>query len=117
MVGIASFCTWSGGGGAPSPGQALQNRVGPLMEGGELEGLKAADGQTAERQEVSLLRKQVRRTGEDGEFRPGLQSRSLPVMNNCTDDGCGSAARHPLSFSQNIDSLKILDFWSTEVPH
>lgn len=27
-----------------SPGEALENRVGPLVEGGELERLKGADG-------------------------------------------------------------------------
>lgn len=29
-----------------SPGEALENRVGPLVEGGELERLEGADGDT-----------------------------------------------------------------------
>lgn len=39
----------SAGGGAPSPGEALEDRVWPLMEGGQLKGLEAADGQTGQR--------------------------------------------------------------------
>lgn len=40
------FFTLSGGGGAGSLGEALENRVGPLVEGGELEHLEGADGDT-----------------------------------------------------------------------
>lgn len=42
--------TMSGGGGALSLGEALENRIRPLVEGGELKCLKGADGQTGERQ-------------------------------------------------------------------
>lgn len=41
----------SGGSGALGLGEALENRVWPLVEGGELKGLKGADGQTGERQQ------------------------------------------------------------------
>lgn len=43
--------TISGGGGALSLGEALENRVWPLVEGGELKSLKGADGLTGERQQ------------------------------------------------------------------
>lgn len=39
-------CTLSRGGGAGGLGEALENRVGPLVEGGELERLEGADGDT-----------------------------------------------------------------------
>lgn len=43
--------TMSGGGGALGLGEALKNRVWPLVEGGELKRLEGADGQTGERNE------------------------------------------------------------------
>lgn len=43
--------TVSGGGGAVGLGEALEDRVGPLVKGGELKRLEGADGQTgAEKQ-------------------------------------------------------------------
>lgn len=38
--------TVSGGGGAVGLGEALEDRVRPLVKGGELERLEGADGQT-----------------------------------------------------------------------
>ncbi len=58
----------SGGGGALGLGEALENRVGPLVEGGELKCLEGADGQTGERKQRK--RRMESRTGElvgDGE--------------------------------------------------
>lgn len=46
FFGVCLFFTLSGGGGVRSPGEALENRVGPLVEGGELERLEGADGDT-----------------------------------------------------------------------
>lgn len=43
--------TMSGRGGTLGLCKALENRVWPLVEGGELKGLKGADGQTGERQQ------------------------------------------------------------------
>lgn len=45
---IVTIFTVSGGGGALGLGEALENRVGPLVEGGELKRLEGADGQTGE---------------------------------------------------------------------
>lgn len=43
--------TVSGGGGALGLGEALENRVRPLVEGGELKRLEGADGQAEERKQ------------------------------------------------------------------
>lgn len=47
---VAIF-TVSGRVGAMGLGEALENRVGPLVEGGELKRLEGADGQTGERKQ------------------------------------------------------------------
>lgn len=65
---IVTIFTVSGGGGALGLGEALENRVGPLVEGGELKCLEGADGQTGERKQRK--RRMESRTGElvgDGE--------------------------------------------------
>lgn len=46
---IVTIFTMSGGVGAMGLGEALENRVRPLVEGGALKGLEGADGQTRER--------------------------------------------------------------------
>lgn len=46
-----TISTVSGDGGALSLGEALENRVGPLVEGGELKRLEGADGQAGERKQ------------------------------------------------------------------
>lgn len=46
---MVTIFTMSGGGGALGLGEALENRVGPLVKGGELKGLEGADGQTGQR--------------------------------------------------------------------
>lgn len=43
--------TVSGGGGALSPGEALENRVWPLVEGGELKCLEGTYGQAGGRKQ------------------------------------------------------------------
>jgi len=43
--------TMSGGGGALGPGEALKNRVWPLVESGKLKRLESADGQAGERKQ------------------------------------------------------------------
>lgn len=48
---IVTIFTVSGGGGALGLGEALENRVRPLVEGGELKCLEGADGQTGERKQ------------------------------------------------------------------
>lgn len=42
--------TVSRGGGTVGLGEALENRVGPLVKGGELKGLEGADGKAGEQQ-------------------------------------------------------------------
>lgn len=49
---IKVIFTVSGGGGATGPGEALENRVRPLVEGGELKRLKGADGQAGEKKQT-----------------------------------------------------------------
>ena len=46
---IVTIFTMSGGVGAMGLGEALENRVRPLVEGGALKGLEGADGQTRDR--------------------------------------------------------------------
>lgn len=44
--------TLSGGGGAMGLGEALENRVRPLVKGGELKSLEGVDGQTSEKKQT-----------------------------------------------------------------
>lgn len=71
----------SGGGGAMGLGEALENRVRPLVEGGELKRLEGADGQTSEKKQTKT--KDGNREGElvsDGE-----QSQLEPHEEGLTD--------------------------------
>lgn len=54
--------TVSGGAGARGLGEALENGVRPLVEGGELKCLEGADGQTRER----IQRKRRMEPGREG---------------------------------------------------
>lgn len=47
LIGAGVLSTMSG---AIGPGETLEDRVGPLVEGGELKRLEGADGQTGERE-------------------------------------------------------------------
>lgn len=58
--------TMSGGGGALGLVEALENRVWPLVEGGELKRLEGADGQTGERKKRNKRMKKRGRTEMDG---------------------------------------------------
>lgn len=78
---IKVIFTVSGGGGAMGLGEALENRVRPLVEGGELKRLEGADGQTSERKQIKM--KDGNREGElvgDGE-----QSQLEPHEDGLTD--------------------------------
>lgn len=66
--------TLSRGRGAGSLGEALEDRVGPLVEGGELERLEGADGDTGKETDRKGERSEVR--GREGRSRVS-QGKSL----------------------------------------